>query len=138
MLAGLALLALLSVAPAGAQGGPGQAIVQPVQGLRFGDVLPGVPVRVDPSDVGRRGELQLEGRGRYQVQLVLPAAMTSADGAQLPLSFSAGDAALVRGTTGAMEPFDPGMGTFLALTGPAPDQPGGVYTANVTVLMARN
>jgi hypothetical protein len=125
--------------------------VQPVQGLRFGVLIPGMVVTVDPGDVASRGELQVDGRGRFQVQLILPAAMDSPSGARLPLSFGAGDAVVVRGTAGSYEPFDPVVGTTLALTGgittaqlflggtavSAPDQASGVYTANVTILLAR-
>ena len=151
LLGRVALLSLLCAAPARAQRAPGHADVQPVQGLRFGALVPGMPVRIDPGDVGRRGELQLDGRGRYQLQLILPATMDSPAGARLPLQFGLGDAALVRGTAGTTELFDPLVGTTLQLTGgittaqlflggtaiPASDQAAGIYSANVTILLAR-
>lgn len=152
-----ALAPLLFLYPAVAQGqtpgrGPGQATVQPVQDLRFGRLIPGLVVRVGADDVGARAELEVEGRGRYQVQLILPRAMTSPAGATLPLTFGPADGAVVVGTAGTARPFDPTRGTSVTLTGgitsaqvflggtarPAPDQPAGVYTANITVLMARN
>ena len=142
-------LALLAV-PGAAQAG--QANVTPVQGLRFGQLIPGVTSHVGPGDVGRRGELQLEGRGSYQIQLVLPTALVSSDGSTLPVSFGAADAVLKRGTAGDPLVFDPNTGTTVAFTGgivdaqlflggtalPRPDQPAGAYTANVSVLIARN
>ena len=84
--------------------------------------------------------------------MVLPTEMTAPSGATLPLSFGGGDAAVMVGTAGTLEVFDPNAGTairlnrtanvaFLYLGGsavPPADQAAGAYSANITVLVARN
>jgi hypothetical protein len=136
----------------GGAGGGGQAAVQPVQELQFGLLIPGAATRVSPDDVARRGELQVSGRGQYQIQFLLPAALVSAEGASIPVEFGPGDAGLVRGTAGSPQLFDPTLGAGVALTAgiteaqlflggtarPAADQAAGTYSATVTVLVARN
>lgn len=150
VLLGAAFVILVGAGHAAAQ--VGQANVQAVQGLQFGQLFPGSSTRVAPTDVGRRGEVQVEGQGVYQIQFILPRVLTSADGAMLPVTFGAADGVLIRGTAGAPESFDPNTGTSVSLTGgvqdaqiflggtasPGRTQAAGVYTANVTIVMARN
>lgn len=147
---GAAFVILAGAGPAAAQGG--QANVVPVQGLQFGQLFPGIDMRIAPSDVGRRGEVQVDGRGRYQIQFILPTELTTADGATLPVTFGAADGVLIRGTAGAPESFDPNVGASVSLSGgvqdaqiflggtasPAQTQQSGVYTANITIVLARN
>ena len=130
----------------------GTAHVAPVQDLRFGQLFPGVPATVTPGDVAQRGELQVEGRGKYRIQFIVPAEMVSVGGATLPLRFGAGDGVLVRGSAGASQAFDPTMGAEVTFGGsirdaqiflggtalPGAGQEAGAYTATITVLMARN
>lgn len=150
-LAGVALASVVTLAPVYADG---QAVahVAPVRDLEFGQLFPGVTTRVLTPDVGRRGEVQLEGRGQYYVQFLLPEAMMSAEGATLPLRFGAGDAALVRGSAGTPLAFDPTVGTNVNFSGavmdaqvflggtadPSADQTAGSYSATITILLARN
>lgn len=147
---GAALVVLGGTGPVTAQAG--QAMVTPVQGLQFGQLFPGSSTRIAPTDVGRRGEVQVEGRGGYQVHFILPTALTTLDGVTLPVTFNAADGVLIRGTAGAPESFDPNVGTTVSFTGgvqdaqiflggtasPTGTQQAGVYTANVTIMMARN
>lgn len=150
-LAGVALASVVTLAPVYADG---QAVahVAPVRDLEFGQLFPGVATRVLTPDVGRRGEVQLEGRGQYHIQFLLPDAMTSAQGASLPLRFGAGDGALVRGSAGTPLAFDPTVGTNVTFSGavtdaqvflggtadPSVDQTTGSYSATITILLARN
>ncbi len=160
IIGGAVFVSALLVSPPGAYaqgvgggaGGGGEATVQPVQGLEFGLLIPGTPMRVRPDDVGRRGELQVSGRGQYQVRFVLPASLVSAEGASIPVEFGPGDAAVVRGTAGSPQLFDPSVGAGVSLTAgiseaqlflggtarPAGNQAAGTYSASVTVLVARN
>jgi len=162
ILGGAVFVSVFLMAPSGVQaqgnggggggGGGGQAAVDPVQSLRFGQLIPGAPTRVGPDEVGQRGELQVAGSGQYQVQFILPTALVSAAGATIPIEFGPVDGALVRGTAGALQLFDPNVGAGLSLTGgvreaqlflggtvrPAGNQAAGMYSANVTVLVARN
>lgn len=147
---GAAFAVLAGAGPATGQGA--QANVVPVQGLQFGQLFPGISMRIAPSDVGRRGEVQVEGRGKYQIQFILPTALTTPDGATLPVTFGSADGVLIRGTAGAPESFDPNIGANVSFGGgvqdaqiflggtasPAQTQQSGVYTANVTIMMARN
>lgn len=152
VLGGAVLVSAFASAPALAQGGGSEATVVPVQGLRFGPLIPGASSRIGTADVGQRGELQVEGSGQYQVQFILPEAMVSAGGATIRLDFGPSDAVVVRGTAGSPLVFDPQVGTSLSLTGnvreaqlflggtafPSPNQAAGSYSANITVLVARN
>lgn len=150
VVAGAALVVLAGAGPGSAQGA--EANVVPVQGLQFGQLFPGASTRVAPADVGRRGEVQVEGLGKYQIQFILPTELTAPSGATLPVTFGAADGVVVRGTAGSPESFDPNVGTTVVLLGgvseaqiflggtasPGQDQAAGAYTANVTILMARN
>jgi hypothetical protein len=152
VLGGTVLVAALAASPGMAQGGGGTAVVDPVQGLQFGQLVPGMTLRVGPEEVGQRGELHVEGTGQYQVQFLLPEALVSLEGRTIPLVFGATDGILVRGTAGTAQVFDPRFGIGLSLTGgvrdariflggtvePAPGQASGMYLANITVLVARN
>lgn len=151
-LVGAALVIAGGADPISAQGPAGQASVVTVQGLRFGELFPGSSTRVGPDDVAQRGEVQVEGRGNYQIQFILPDALVAPSGATLPVTFVAGDGVVIRGTAGSPESFDPNLGVAVALTGgvgdaqiflggtasPGQAQAAGTYSATVTILLARN
>lgn len=141
----------------GVSGGPGMAQapaptssveVTAVQGLRFGPLLPGVPESISVTDGARRAEIILTGTGTVELAVLLPRAMTSPSGGQIPLRFGALDAAVLRNASTAPLPMNPtgtlrvhlqgdGAPTRLLLGGtalPAPDQAAGDYTTTVVLL----
>lgn len=121
----------------------------PVRGLSFGNLLPGVPETVAVDDAARRAEVVLDGRGAYDLTMLVPAALESAGGARIPLRFGTRDGGVIRSASAALVPFDPrqttrvsvqqGQGpTRLVLGGtalPAADQPAGRYTATVVLVI---
>ena len=146
-----ALLLLLGTA----NGASGQVTAVPQKDLAFGVLTPGVPNRVLVSDVARRAEWLLTGRGNTTVSFVLPSSMTGPGGSILPLVFAAGDAAWQRQTGGGgggpgpqtQDPNTPfavnvpnnqTVRLFLGGTAqPATTQAAGTYTATVTVIIAQ-
>lgn len=152
VLGGAVFVLALVPAPVLAQAGGNQATVAPVQGLQFGPLIPGSPSHIGTGDVGQRGELQVEGSGQYQIRFILPEALVSPQGATIPLQFGSTDAVVIRGTAGSEFVFDPKVGTSLSLTEnvreaqlflggtalPSETQQAGMYSANITVLVARN
>jgi hypothetical protein len=115
--------------------------------LSFGTVLPGIPSTVLISDVRHSGLFEIQGHkyGVVRVELVLPTALRSIGGAELPLAFGPGDgaAATDRGRFhGAVfdprEPITATLGTsgklYVHLGGtvlPFRHQPGGAYQATI-------
>ncbi len=85
-------LALLHFSAVGRAGG--QASVTPVQALDFGQILPGLAETVSPQDAWRRAEVRIDGAGNFDVRIVLPQTLASREGAQIPLVFRNGDAAI--------------------------------------------
>lgn len=86
--------------------------VRPLQDLSFGAVIPGVPVRIDPLDALRSGQVELAApRGTlFEVRITLPSAMSGPGGATLPLAFdnTSGAAAANRnGNRGDVIRFNP-------------------------------
>lgn len=122
-------------------------LVSAVQGISFGALLPGVPTLVSPMDVVRAARLIIDGTlgQSLSVTWILPAAMTSANGARLPVSFLVGDATYspTAGTADVMlydptRPFSVVGGRHGALTLggralPSASQPSGKYVGQVTV-----
>ncbi|HEX8394383.1 MAG TPA: hypothetical protein VF665_18705 [Longimicrobium sp.] len=147
---------LLLALVAGAGGGqahaqaPASALeAVPLQGLSFGELIPGVPETVRVSDAARRAEILLAGQGSWDVLMVLPDALTSAAGARIPLRFSGRDGAVMPSPSAPLLPFDPlSMGRVRISGGPSParlllggtalpagDQAAGSYTATVVVII---
>lgn len=83
-----------------------QFSVVPVDELRFGTLMQGVPTRVAPTDAASRADLHVNGKGRMTLVVVLPATVNSAGGQAIPLQFGANDGLYQIGT-GSMLPFDP-------------------------------
>lgn len=121
--------------------------VFPVQGLRFGTLLPGVTTQVPAADAQRRAELRMVGGGRVTIAFDLPPALVSPGGAQLPLVFGPTDGEFTFGRRSSSIVFDPraplqltippGQGSgsiFLGGTAaPAAGQPAGTYTGTIRV-----
>lgn len=142
---GVVLLAGLT-AVASAQGVHAQIAVTPASGLSFGELFQGTPVHVAPADAARRAEIHITGRGNLTIVLGLPAALTSAGGAVVPLQYDAADGEYQVGN-GQVRPFDPRsplsvnvpnstMVLRIRLGGtavPGATQPPGTYGASVTV-----
>ena len=137
-----------------AGGARAQVNAVPQKDLEFGLLMPGVPNRVLVSDVARRAEWLLTGRGNTTVSFVLPTFMQGPAGAVMPLLFQAGDAAWIRqmagGGGGGMTTEDPNtpfsvnvpnrqtLRLFLGGTAqPATTQTAGSYTATITVIIAQ-
>ena len=68
-----------------------QVLVTSDQNLTFGQVTPGVPMQVAPTDITRRAALSVSGRGRYRVTFVLPTQLNGPSGQQIPVTFGATD-----------------------------------------------
>jgi len=115
--------------------------------LSFGTVLPGIPSTVATTDVRHAGLFEIQGsrNGVARVELVLPAALISRGGADLPLAFGPGDAtaATDRGRFHGAQ-FDPREALTMTLgpSGklyvhlggtvlPRRQQPGGAYQATI-------
>lgn len=143
-----------------ASGRTGYAQGRPMRGLqatggadlRFGTVLPGIPTQVLPT--ANRGAGMFEIRGDrnmpVSVSLLLPTAMTTPSGAQLPLVFGPGDgvASPSRGRFAGVgfDPRNPIVATlgpsgrlYVRLGGtavPARLQTSGQYQATITLSVA--
>jgi hypothetical protein len=78
--------------------------------LSFGTVLPGIPATVQTTDVRCSGLFEINGSKHeaVRVELLLPSALESAAGQELPIAFGPGDgdAATDRGRFHGV-PFDP-------------------------------
>jgi hypothetical protein len=145
----LALMAGMGGGRAHAQAPASSIEAVPLQGLSFGELLPGVPETVRVSDAARRAEILLTGQGTFDVLMVLPDALVSAGGARIPLRFSGRDGAVMPSPSAALLPFDPlqlgrvrvsggASPTRLLLGGsayPAGDQAAGSYQATVVVII---
>jgi hypothetical protein len=104
-----ALFALLLASwPISAEAQAPQTVsIVPVQNLSFGLLLPGFQNAVSIADVSRRAVVALAGNGPVDIAVVLPTALVTATGDQIPLRFSAGDAALLSATGSTLTPLDP-------------------------------
>jgi hypothetical protein len=118
--------------------------------LTFGQVLPGIPERVRPSDVKHAGLFEIQGSrdGTVRIEFLLPDALTASFGAELPIEFGHGDgfADFSHGWPRRGLRFDPRTpivaslgrnGRLLIRLGgtvsPTRDQPGGPYEASVSI-----
>lgn len=122
-------------------------LLVPQQELAFGQVTPGVPAVVSPTDVARRAELRLQGQGTVSLVITLPGYLEDAAGHRIPLVFSAIDGmATIKNRTvrfnpaGAVEirmnPSEPEARVYLGGTAlPGTNQLPGRYTATITVLV---
>ena len=145
-----ALVLLLGLA----SGAEAQVTAVPQKNLAFGMLVPGVATRVLVSDVARRAEWILTGRGTPTLSFVLPASMLGPGGAQMPMTFVSGDAAWQRsnpgGGGGGMTTVDPNTPFSIAVAArqtvrlflggtatPAPTQAAGNYTATITLIIAQ-
>jgi uncharacterized protein DUF4402 len=146
--------ALLALALSLAGAGPLRAQFISAVGIRnvsFGNVLPGVPNTVPPTDATRSGQFNLIGPSLAQVEITfaLPTTLT-AGGSTMPISFGATSAGYAsNGSIASQVPFDPrvpfrvnlsvlGRGsTFLggALTPPG-TQSAGSYSGSVSITVA--
>lgn len=66
------------------------AATLPVQGLRFGALVPGAPSVISPADGERRAVIELLGTGSVSVSVESPPVLVSAAGARLPLHLGPG------------------------------------------------
>jgi len=140
----LALATLVGAVPAAAQ-----AALSAVQPLDFGTLLPGLSETVTVQDAWRRAEVKITGAGNFDLRLILPTALTSRDGARIPLVFRSGDGA-IQAKNGKLTPFDPnvterfkippGHGEATLLVGgtaaTTAAQRAGEYTATVVVVLS--
>lgn len=124
-----------------------QYSVAEVQPLAFGYLTQGVPEIVPYTDAFRRGVVTLDGTGQGWLRVVLPASLTSPQGAAIPLQFLSGDVA-VQESGKAAAAFDPTTSTRVNLNKgsaslliggralPATNQRAGLYSATVTVIIS--
>lgn len=132
--------------PLAAQGKP--LTVTGVRGVTFGAVLPGVPRAILPTDAANSGQFDIRGpKGNVLLTFVLPVAMTGPAGAQMPITFGAGDAGFsVTQAIGSQVGFDPNQpftatlpsngraSVFVGATvTPATGQRAGTYTGTITL-----
>lgn len=143
-LACLALVGLRAASPAEAQS---LAASQP---LDFGQLLPGRPEVVTVDDAWRRAEVKMVTSGNVDIRLVVPTALTTPQGAQIPLTFRLGDGAVLyrNSRVATFDPnqsvrvrIPPGHGEASILVGgtatPSPSQPAGVYRATLVVVVTQ-
>lgn len=141
-------------------GRPGRLAAQsasPARGLAFGNLLPGVPTGVQPSDPSRSARVDISGAlgAGVEITFALPTSMVGPGGATMPLSFGAQSGGYASGTSGTISQlFDPrvpfrttlslepilvlGRGTvFLGATVlPGGAQAAGAYGATVLMSVA--
>ena len=140
-------LAAQAVAGGGGPGRPFTAIAH--RDLTFGEVLPGIPESVLSSDPRHHGLFEIQGTpdSPVRIEFVLPFALQSAAGAQLPIVFAQGDgqADFSRGRFQGVF-FDPRAPLVASLgpngklwvrlggtVHPTRDQAGGAYYATISI-----
>lgn len=127
----VALLITFRVPAARAQAAAGVSVIS-LQPLSFGLLIPGVPEHVDVTDVTRRAILVLSGSGTVDITLVLPQALTTRSGDEIPIRFGASDAAILASPGGPVTPLNALQINRVQVT---PDHPvyivvGGTVTAS--------
>jgi hypothetical protein len=147
------LAGLLATGSAWGQGPPDRGLgVTGTQNLSFGPLFAGVPTTVSPSDRSRSGQFLISGNRLSEVRIdfVLPNALVSIQGAQIPLSFRSGDGGYSRTpsvqTSRAFDPrvplitpLGPNGRLYLFLGGtalPQAQQQAGRYRAPVTLTIS--
>lgn len=158
--AALGIAVVLGCIPAGsargqdAAGAPGTNHPRPFvaiahRDLTFGEVLPGITTMIRSDDPRQAALFEVQGpaNGSVRIEFLLPSALTSPSGAELALAFGHGDgqADFSRGRFRGVR-FDPrspliaSLGPngklYVKLGGtvlPTIDQPGGVYTATISI-----
>ncbi len=118
-LAAVAATGLVAAPPPVLSQGP-PPLVQAQRDLSFGELLIGVPARVDPFDPVRSAELRIRGQNRtIEVHFTLPSALTRPGGGAIPLGFAPADAALsLSAQPSELVPFDPTLPLTIRLQGP--------------------
>jgi hypothetical protein len=118
----------------------------PVQGLRFGTLMPGARSVVSPLDGQRRATLELVGTGHVTLVFELPEGLTAGD-ARLPLRFGPGDGRITFPRSNRVIEFDPSVPVSFSIPAefggatvyvggaaePAPGQAPGSYGGAVMV-----
>ncbi|HXT16775.1 MAG TPA: hypothetical protein VN706_14145 [Gemmatimonadaceae bacterium] len=127
------------------------AQIIPRQGIEWGVMMPGVPVRVTPQNEGQRGQIDFVGQDNFNATLVFPANLTSLKGDRLAVSVQTGDLMLQYTRNGGTSFPDPtlpisihtnsGQGDAMLFIGgtasPAPTQAPGSYAGLVRVVIVR-
>ena len=141
----VALIACLGALPAWSV--TAQVTISQVQPLAFGYLTQGLTEVVPYTDTFRRGVVTLDGTSQVWIRVVLPVSLLSPQGVAIPLQFLTGDIASQENGRPALA-FDPatstrvnlGRGTASLFIGgravPATNQPAGLYTATVTVIVS--
>lgn len=145
-----AVAAVLGATPLLGQGTPIR--VTAVQGLTFGNLIPGIPAHVLRTDPVGSGRLDIRAHPREVVQLLftLPTAMAGPAGASLNLTFGASDGGFSsEESISTQVGFDPRSATIQALSkngrgsvflggtaSPSATQRAGVYTATITLTVS--
>ncbi len=147
--AALVLVLLILPLPGRAQ----QLSAVGLQGLSFGDVLPGVPTTVPTSDAVNAATFEIRGQRNREVlvSFLLPSALAGPGAGAIPLTFGPGSAAFAPFWFWPtyQAPFDPTVqvavtlsffGRSLILLGgtasPPSQTPGGSYSAPVVLTLA--
>jgi hypothetical protein len=106
---GVWLAATLLVIAGGPRSAQAQSAVSvlPVQELRFGELMPGIPTVVSPLDATGRAVLELVGGGHVTLVFELPPALTGSGDARLPLRFGPGDGRITFPRSNRVIEFDP-------------------------------
>jgi len=151
--AGRGALLVLALSLAGARELRAQLLVATgVRTLGFGNVLPGVPSNVQPTDPVRSGQFDITwpSLARVEVQFVLPTVLSTGGGATIPISFGATSAGYsASGSIAGQTPFNPttpfranlsALGRGSVYLGGALAPPGaqaaGSYSASVSITVA--
>jgi hypothetical protein len=106
----LLVLVLLSGAARAAAQQPSLSVTS--RPLRFGDVLPGVPITVEPTDPARSGQFDITGPASATIEITffLPTALEGPGGAKMPIAFGPMSAGYsVSGSISSQLRFDPGV-----------------------------
>ncbi len=147
---GDALLAVALLLGVPAAGHAQNIQVTGIQGVTFGAMVPGVSKIVSRSDGLNGARFDIKGAGNtriVQLQFTLPAALSGAGGATIPLSYTAGDAGFsAQQSIGNQIGFDPRLPFVATLSGPgrgsvflgcranpAANQAAGSYSATLTL-----